>query len=173
MTGNRIAASALAAGLLLAGCSSTAPPTVDGRPGTAGVGSSTGRAADALSAFAVIAAAVPAAKVGSVITAATDANHLLGRPGQYTSKVTFTDRRVLAADVQSLPPGDVQLGGAIEVFAAHGDAETRAEYIQAVTKSMPVLAEYDYVHGTTVVRVSHFLTPAQAKEYDTAALSLG
>lgn len=48
--------------------------------------------------------------------------------------------------------GDVELGG----------------YIQKVAKNVPVLSEYDYVHGNAVVRVSHFLTPAEAREYDAA-----
>lgn len=34
---------------------------------------------------------------------------------------------------------------------------------------MPALVEYDYVHATVLVRVSHYLTPAQAATYKTAA----
>jgi hypothetical protein len=45
----------------------------------------------------------------------------------------------------------------VEVFADASDAKARAEYIQNVTKSMSALAEYDYVHGTVLVRVSHYL----------------
>jgi hypothetical protein len=103
------------------------------------------------------------------VTATNDPNHLLGRPSQYTSKVTFADTRIAAADVEGAEKGDVERGGALEVFADPSDAEARAKYIQAVTKSLPALSEYDYVHGTVLVRVSHYLTPTQAAEYKTAA----
>lgn len=32
-----------------------------------------------------------------------------------------------------------------------------------------MLAEYDYVSGTVLVRVSHYLTPNQADDYEAAA----
>ncbi|MFJ5901556.1 hypothetical protein ACIQFZ_40810 [Streptomyces sp. NPDC093064] len=62
----------------------------------------------------------------------------------------------------------MERGGAIEVFADPADAQARAKYIESVTKSMSTLAEYDYVHGTILVRVSHYLTPKQAAEYKAA-----
>ncbi|MER6075858.1 hypothetical protein ABT187_45345 [Streptomyces sp. NPDC001817] len=98
---------------------------------------------------------------------------MLGRPGQYSSKVTFTDARIKASDLEFTKPGDVERGGALEVFGDAAGAKARAAYIQAVTKSMPALAEYDYVHGTVLVRVSHYLTPVQAAAYKTAADGLG
>ena len=128
---------------------------------------------DAGAAFTKLAAAVPTAKLSGTVTAANDGNHLLGRPNQYTSKVDFTDSRIKAADVADSSKGSVDLGGAVEVFSSPADAKARAAYIQAVTKSMPALAEYDYVHGTVLVRVSHYLTPDQAGQYKTAADSLG
>jgi hypothetical protein len=42
-----------------------------------------------------------------------------------------------------------------------------------VTKSLPALAEYDYVHGSVLVRVSHYLTPEQAAQYESAARTIG
>jgi hypothetical protein len=116
---------------------------------------------------------VPQAKLSGTVTAANDPNHLLGRPNQYTSKVTFTDTRINAADVSGTDKGALERGGAIEVFAAPSDAKARADYIHTVTKSMSALAEYDYVHGTVLVRVSHYLTPDQAAEYKVAANRLG
>jgi hypothetical protein len=82
--------------------------------------------------------------------------------------VTFTDSRIKASDVEYTEKGDVERGGAVEVFSDPSDAQARAKYIQAVTKAMPALAEYDYVHGTVLVRVSHYLTPTQAAAYKTA-----
>ncbi|GHE76355.1 hypothetical protein GCM10018782_57530 [Streptomyces griseoaurantiacus] len=113
------------------------------------------------------------AKLSGTVTAANDPNHLLGRPNQYTSKVTFTDARIKAADVSGTEKGAVERGGAIEVFANSSAAQARAKYIQAVTKSMSALAEYDYVHGAVLVRVSHFLTPDQAAAYKSAANGIG
>lgn len=127
----------------------------------------------ASSAFTQIAAKVSSAKLSGTVTAANDPNHLLGRPGQYTSKVTFTDSRIKASDVEGTEKGDVDRGGAIEAFASPSDAKARATYIQAIAKSLPAVAEYDYLHGTVLVRVSHYLTPAQAAEYKTATDGLG
>ena len=127
----------------------------------------------ASTAFASISSKVTTAKMSGTVTAANDPNHLLGRPNQYTSKVTFTDTRIKAADVTDSSKGSVDLGGAVEVFANPADAAARAKYIEAVTKSMSALAEYDYVHGTVLVRVSHYLTPAQAAGYKSAAAGLG
>ncbi|MET7451885.1 hypothetical protein ABZT03_08320 [Streptomyces sp. NPDC005574] len=122
--------------------------------------------------FTRIAAKVTTAKLADVVTAANDGNHLLGRPNQYTSKVDFTDSRIKASDVAGTAKGDVDRGGSVEVFGNSEDAQTRAKYIQTVTKSMPALSEYDYVDGTVLVRVSHYLTPQQAAAYKTAANGL-
>ncbi|MEU1800885.1 hypothetical protein [Streptomyces sp. NPDC019937] len=151
--------------LATAGCSSS-NSAADPKPARA-----TPRV-DAASALKAISATVSTAKQNSTITAASDPNHLLGRPGQYTSKVTFADSRVSKADAAGFKAGDVELGGAIEAFANSADAAARAEYIRSVTKSSSALAEYDYVHGAVVVRVSRFLTPTQAGQYKTAAAKL-
>lgn len=142
--------------------SGKATPTVDG---SVPIGKPAASKLDATNAFKQLSAAVSSAKLSGAVTADNDPNHLLGRPNQYTSKVTFTDSRIKAADVEYTKPGDVDRGGAVEVFGSAADAQARAKYIQAVTKSMPALAEYDYVHGSVLVRVSHYLTPDQAATY--------
>ncbi|MFE3475116.1 hypothetical protein ACMZ5F_13580 [Streptomyces rhizosphaericola] len=124
-------------------------------------------------AFKALSGKVASAKLSGVVTEDDDPNHLLGRPNQYTSKVTFTDSRIKVDDVAGAEPGSVGLGGAIEVFATAADAQTRADYIQNVTKGMPMLAEYDFVSGTVLIRVSHYLTPTQAADYKAAAAALG
>ncbi|MFD8394921.1 hypothetical protein ACFV2N_38470 [Streptomyces sp. NPDC059680] len=159
-------AAVLLAGLAACGPSDKTKPVDNGKAGSSAAASTP---LTAQSAFQKIAASVSSAKLSGTVTADDDPNHLLGRPGQYTSKVTFSDSRIKAADVEGTKAGDVDRGGAVEVFADPADAATRAKYIQAVTKSMPALAEYDYVHGTVLVRVSHYLTPAQAAAYKTAA----
>ncbi|ELP67660.1 hypothetical protein STRTUCAR8_08573 [Streptomyces turgidiscabies Car8] len=151
----------------LAACSSNPKPAADAKAGPAS------QPLTASSAFAKVSASVASAKLSGTVTAENDPNHLLGRPSQYTSKVTFADSRIKAADISGTKEGDVERGGAIEVFGSEADAQTRAKYIQAVTKSLPALAEYDYVHGSVLVRVSHYLTPAQAAGYESAAAELG
>lgn len=150
----------VAAILLTAACSSPKAGTA------ANADSSAGKPLTASTIFAKL--SVKSATLSGTVTAADDPNHLLGRPNQYTSKVTFTDLRIKAADVSGTEKGAVERGGAIEVFADPADAKARAKYIQAVTKSMPALSEYDYVHGTALVRVSHYLTPDQATVYKEA-----
>jgi hypothetical protein len=117
--------------------------------------------------------AVPTSSFNQTVTAANDSNHMLGRPHQYTSAIKFKDSRVKGDDVVAADEYDVSWGGGIEVFESKGDAQARAKYIQAVTKDLPMFGEYDYVHGPVVVRVSHYLTPAQAAEYDKAATDIG
>ena len=169
-----IATLATITALTLAGCSSnsgSSSGTSSSAPAKANAVAATPLTAS--TAFTKLATTVPTAKLSGTVTAATDPNHLLGRPGQYTSKVTFTDTRIKASDVTDSTKGSVDLGGAIEIFADPAGATARAKYIQAIAKSMPAVAEYDYVHGAVLVRVSHYLTPAQAATYKTTADSLG
>lgn len=179
MTAQRTAAAlALAALLTATACSSTPGPSPANPAPAAGAATTTDTprpvpAGDANASLAVLHAAVPSAEAGTVITEAGDPNHLLGRPGQYTSKITFTDTRINSSDVDGLDKDDVQRGGAVEVFTSPADAKARAAYIQGIVKSLPALLEYDYVHGPVVVRVSKLLPPSQAAEYDKAAAVFG
>ncbi|MEV5786958.1 hypothetical protein AB0L42_39115 [Streptomyces sp. NPDC052287] len=157
------AAAALLLGALTA-CSST-----PGQDSSDKDGITDAKSLDAAGAFSQLSSKTSTAKLSGTVTAENDPNKLLGRPNQYTSKITFTDSQVSADDVTGTDRGDVSRGGAIEAFGTPADATARAKYIQAVTKGMPALSEYDYVHGTVVVRVSHFLTPKQAAAYESAA----
>ncbi|MER8011798.1 hypothetical protein [Streptomyces sp. NPDC094149] len=169
-----LTAAAIVACATLTACSSNngSSPGAENKSSAAASKQTAVTARTARTAMTQIAAKVPTAKQSWTVTASNDPNHLLGRPSQYTSKVTFTDSRVNKADVADSSKGSVDLGGAIEVFASPADATARAKYIQTVAKSMSALAEYDYVHGSVLVRVSHYLTPAQAAEYKTAATKL-
>lgn len=173
-----IAAAITVLTLSLAACSSSdtgspAPATSSTSAAVKTSAPAADTAGAASEAFETVSAAVPAAKLTTTVTASNDPNHLLGRPHQYTSKITFTDSRINTDDVSGLKKDDALRGGAIEVFGTEADAQARADYIQNVTKSLPILAEYDFVHGPVLVRVSHYLTPAQAGEYDKAAADLG
>ncbi len=97
-------------------------------------------------------------------TAESDSNHLLGRPGQYTAKESWTDTRVDPSQVRDHAAGNVDLGGSVEQFSTSADAQARSGYIANVEKGLGI-TEYDYVTGTALVRVSSALTPDQAKAY--------
>ena len=102
----------------------------------------------------------------------TDINELLGRPNQYTSKVTFEDLRVpqtnknLDPEYFSQEEINEPQGGTIEVFESEEDMKKRKEYVGAVTSSMSVFVEYSYSDGVYLLRLDKSLTPAQAKEYE-------
>lgn len=109
--------------------------------------------------------------VGAVIvyTAASDPNHLLGRPGGYLSKAGFADTRIKPADAKDDTPGAVDLGGDIEVFSDHAGAQARADYIRKAMAAMPMLGtQYEYVSGPVLLRLSQVLTPDQAAAYKKA-----
>ncbi|MFI6797227.1 hypothetical protein [Streptosporangium canum] len=101
-------------------------------------------------------------------TADTDPSKLLGRPNGYVSKASFTDQRVDPSKVTAAEEGDVDLGGIVEVFKDAGQAEQRAAYNQEVSKTLPMLLEYDYVAGPVLVRVSRKLPSQHAKTFETA-----
>jgi hypothetical protein len=176
---NLTATAAIACLALTACASSTKPTSGDAATVQASASTATSTApkhammATASQVMATLAQLVPQAKQTIVVTAANDSNHLLGRPNEYTSKVDFSDSRVPASDAQGDNPGDVDFGGSIEVFPSSALAAARIKYIQTVTASIPALSEYDYQAGDAVIRVSHYLTPAQAADYQKAAKTLG
>lgn len=145
-----VLAVALALGLIA--CSTEAPPP---------------RTAKAI--VATIAAKLATAKPGFVYSADTDPSHLLGQPNGYTSKATFTDSRINSADIQGAPPGSIQAGGSVEVFADASGARLRQQFLGQRERNPPLLgSEYLFTDGTALLRVSGRLTPAQAAEYKTA-----
>lgn len=104
-------------------------------------------------------------------TAENDVNKLLGRPGQYIGKLNFKDTRLSSPDQGvniSVPDG-----GSIEVFANTTDAKNRFTYIQSISKSgVSLFAEYEYLEGVAILRLSPQLTPAQAAQYEAAFKAL-
>lgn len=106
--------------------------------------------------------------VGEVETynAENDPNKLLGRPGQYTGKATFKDTGLEPDSITE--EFDVQNGGSAEVFETEEDAGRREEYLNAISESAPMFAEYTYREDRVLLRLSHSLTPGQAEEYEDA-----
>ena len=98
-----------------------------------------------------------------VYTESTDGNKLLGRPGQYVGKANFHDKRL-----EKSATYDTSSGGAVEVFASRAAALNRFKYLKAITQSMPLLVEYDYLEGLVLLRVAGDLTPTQARKYEAA-----
>ena len=109
--------------------------------------------------------------VSFTYTAANDLNHLLGRPGQYIGKVNFKDTRITGyGQGANISVSD---GGSIEVFANTTDAKKRFAYLQALSKSgVGLFAEYEYLDGVVILRISNQLTPDQAAQYQAALKTL-
>lgn len=99
----------------------------------------------------------------TVATEASDTNHLLGRPRQYTSKASFPDTRHLdGPDV--LGPSE----NTVEVFENTADALARQKYIEGVTKGVAFLAQYQVRKGSVLARFDRVLTPKEVAQYDAA-----
>lgn len=96
----------------------------------------------------------------------TDPNSLLGRPNQYTSKISFEDSRYEQFE------GADPVGGTIEVFNNASDATSRYEYIDSLSKSSSLFAQYIYQYQNVLLRVSGKLTPSHANIYKAAFSSL-
>src|ERR1044072_4173500 len=102
-----------------------------------------------------------------VFTDETDPNHLLNRPNQYTEKLDWEDKRVKQDDPK------YPTGGTIEVFNSIENLQKRKEYFE---KGLPTVMsganpEYTYIYKTALIRVRHYLTPAQAKDYEKVLMS--
>lgn len=147
---SRILLGALTAAVIALSTACTSGPTTD---------------LDAAGVTKALAAAGLPATLSVTFDESSDPNKLLGRPGGYTSKTAFTDARVKAPGAKK---GDLTLGGSVEVFASADEAEKRAEYIKAIAASGPMFAEYTYVRGPVVLRVSKELTPKDAAAYEAA-----
>ena len=155
-------------GVLLTSCASSPPPssqagsapTLSRSPDLSSVGS-------AEEVFNRVAAQVPAASLVKVYTEDDDPNKLLGRPNGYTSKIAFADSRISKADIEGAEEDAIERGGSIEVFRDAELAKGRAEYIQSVLKNSGLGAEYDYLRGPVLIRVTGHLSPSKARDYDT------
>ncbi len=92
-------------------------------------------------------------------TEETDANKLLGRPNQYTSKSNFslkTDEVFDGEDPENT----------IEVFTTEADATVRKEYIEEVIKGVAFAQQYLYQSGKYLLRIDSQTTPTKAKEIE-------
>lgn len=168
------ACSALAV-LMLAGCSAEGPAKDSTAASKTAPSEGMSDAKPALAAEQVsdeLAKVIPSFKTFRVYTERDDPNKLMGRPGGYKSKIAFYDMRIAKGDLQGLEDDDIRRGGSVEVFDTEKAAKTRHEYVKAIAESSNMFAEYDYLRGTMVVRVSREITPGQAAEYEAALKNL-
>lgn len=99
----------------------------------------------------------------AVLDEKSDTNNLLGRPGQYTSKIFFHDARH-----PKTPESGDEFEGTIEVFANAADAQKRRDYIEQVTSGMPMLLQYQFLRGNVLVRLPKAFAPSETKSYEDA-----
>lgn len=97
-----------------------------------------------------------------VLTAETDPNDLLGRPGQYIAKGYWVDTRLPTQETL-----DMDAGGTIEIFGNEEDLATRKAYIEILAKSS-LFVQYIYAEGLVLLRLPNAFTPKQATEYEKA-----
>ncbi|WP_327329222.1 hypothetical protein OG265_10705 [Streptomyces sp. NBC_01208] len=160
------------AGALLSGCSSEgAAPSASSKDASSDAAASAAKS-DVLTARQAVMALkkyVPELQLVRDYTEADDPNHLLGRPGGYTSKAAFSDGRVPSEDIEGLDKDAAERGGSVEVFKTSEEAKARAKYIATIAESLPGATEYHYIAGGILVRVSRLLTPTQAADYEEGA----
>jgi hypothetical protein len=97
-----------------------------------------------------------------------DPDNLLGRPGGYTSKIAFVDRRIAAGPVATTRADAIERGGSIEVYPNVAGAQARTDYLRTVSSASPIFAEFTYLRGGIVLRVSRYLAPDAAAGYEAA-----
>jgi len=101
-----------------------------------------------------------------VFTDEADPNKFLGRPGQYIGKATWKDTRI--KDEKNI---EVIAGGGIEIFPTLESLKPRKALLDETSK-IPLLAEYVYQNDKMILRLSHKLTPSQAKAYEDVFMKL-
>jgi len=99
-----------------------------------------------------------------------DTNKLLGKPNQYTSKVSFVDNRYSGDYDEASKESDFEAAGfsyigTIEVFDNKDDMQKRYDYVNGFIKQGGIWVQYIYNTDTAILRLDTDLTSDQAKEY--------
>lgn len=112
-----------------------------------------------------IKAAVPEITGLIALNEENDTNNLIGRPNGYTAATVLVDSR---ATCNTQSPG-ASCGAKIEQWPDAAAAQRRADYIQQILTSTPMLgAEWSTVKGNLLLRVGGELPPSAAKQYESA-----
>lgn len=86
-------------------------------------------------------------------------DQLLGRPGYYTSKVSF---RINSVEYNEADPYD----GSIQVYETVGDAQKDYDTYEALFESLPLAAEYITICDRTIVRMKFDVVPSTETVYE-------
>jgi hypothetical protein len=105
--------------------------------------------------------------IGDQLVVENDPDQLLGRPGQYTSKVNFTD-----TTQKENEKVEIVNGGTVEVFDNNNDAKNRFNQVSKIAASASIYDEYDYVQGKVLLRLSKNLPSNHAMKYQDALKKL-
>ena len=159
------AATAIAAALLMAGCSTpaaNAPASPQTSAAPAPVQTSTPPVVRDAEAWADVVKQPSTTKV-VVITEDNDPNDLIGRPNGYTSAAIIYDSGAECVELGA------SCGGTVEVWGSAADAKARSEYIQGVLKDAPMFGtEYHTLNGDALLRIAGQVKPSVAEAYATA-----
>lgn len=101
----------------------------------------------------------------------TDPNHLLGRPGGYTSRASAD----LPGGNDAALPGDADRGVVVEVYGTAAAAKRRGDYIASLKNGSSILgSEWQFYtpDGTGLIRVSAYVKPSLAKKVQAATADL-
>jgi hypothetical protein len=131
-------------------------------PDSSSVGSET-----AEEAFNRIAAKVPTASLVKVYRGQRP-QPAAGSAQRLHIEIAFADSRISKTDTDETQKDAIERGGSIEVFPDADLAKGRAECIQGVLKNSGLGAEYDYLDGPALVRVTGSLSPSKARDYEWA-----
>jgi hypothetical protein len=100
---------------------------------------------------------------------APEASGRVAGPSRPMSVAVFRDSRLDA----SIPGRySIEDGGAVEVFATAEQAQERRSSLGRFAP-LPLMGEYGYVNGPAVLRLSRFMTPEMAAEYEAAFGAIG
>lgn len=108
------------------------------------------------------AAAGESAKNVFQLTEDNDSNNLLGRPGGY-SDAAVAQLNGLTGTCDPSTPG-VDCGLTVEVWKSQTAATARAKDIQTKLSTYGLGSEYDFVKGSTLLRISGEVKPSEASE---------
>lgn len=100
-----------------------------------------------------------APNLGEYIERTESDDKLLGRPEQYTSKVSF---KITTIEFNEDEPYD----GCIEVFNNNDDAHKRYNEVSSIIEQYPMFKEYIYLKENVFLRMKYDVLPSDEKIYE-------
>jgi len=109
-------------------------------------------------------------------TEENDVNGLLGRPGQYTAKTNFIDKRHIdeyntTKEIMgdAFDPLEWTDQGMLETFDSKADMQKRLNYVSALNEGGGILGNYYIYHSDrAILRLDYVITPKEAEKYAAA-----